>query len=73
MHKPFPTEFLEDIVSLPFLEILGIDGYAFNDADASVLALNSGLKFIHLKKTAITQKGESELLHSLPGRRVVLE
>lgn len=68
--KPFPSYQLAEITSLSNLETIMVLGYAFNDNDAHELSKSKSLKRIILRGTAVTPKGEAELLESLPGSRV---
>ena len=68
--KPFPTEHLIDIASLPHLEVFMVLSYAFNDSDARTLSSSPSIKRIILRGTAVTPAGESDLADESMGRIV---
>ena len=59
--KPFPSDHLADIASLPNLEAFMVLGYGFNDVDAQILSGSPSIKRVILRGTAVTPTGESVL------------
>jgi hypothetical protein len=60
------AEHLYDIAALPHLRILRIHSSLFNDADLEILSSCNSLKYLTLRKTAVTALGELQLSAALP-------
>ncbi len=59
--KPFDKNHLENIASLPNIEMLMVLGYAFDDNDARKLASSNSIKRVIFRSTLVTPVGESDL------------
>jgi hypothetical protein len=60
------VDLLHETTAMPDLSVLRIHTYAINDADVDVLSGCKSLRYLILRKTAVTEVGERLISDALP-------